>query len=43
MVEQIFLSSQMKPRVVISNIVYISIFELRHKFSNDLRLKTLGN
>ena len=41
MVEQIFLSPQMKRSVIISN--NYGIYELPHKLPNDLRLSILGN
>ena len=41
MVEEIFLSPEVKRIVVISN--NNSICDLPHEFPNDLRLRTLGN
>ena len=41
MVEQIFLSPQVKRSLIISN--KYGIYELPHKLSNDLRLRILGN
>ena len=41
MFDQIFLSLQVKRRVIISN--KNGIYELSHKLPNDLRRKGLGN
>ena len=41
MVEQIFLSPQVKRSVIISN--KHGIYELPHELPNDLRLRILGN
>ena len=41
MFDQIFLSLQVKRRVIISN--KNGIYELSHKLPNDLRRKVLGN
>ena len=41
MVEQIFLSPQVKRRLIISN--KYGMFELPHELPNDLRLRILGN
>ena len=41
MVEQIFLSPQVKRRLIISN--EYGIYELPHELPNDLRLRILGN
>ena len=41
MVQQIFLSSQVKRSLIISNTY--GIYELYHELPNDLRLRILGN